>query len=88
MPRKNLALEISLVVSVLLGAFIVQAVVSQTKPPKMPKFETSNQLEPTSIIVEGVTAAIGANDEPNEAVPAEYDAHQSALGHAPQWDDL
>ena len=88
MPRKNLALEISLVVCALLGAFIVQAVVSQTKPPKMPKFERSNYSEETVGIVKGETVAISENEQPSNAIPVKYDKHQSALGHAPQWDLL
>ena len=88
MPRKNLALEISLVVCALLGAFIVQAVITQTKPPKMPEFEISNHSEEALATVEGETVAISENDQPSNAIPVKYDKHQSALGHAPQWDSL
>jgi|GEM_PF-132623 N-acetylmuramoyl-L-alanine amidase len=88
MPRKNIALEISLVVSALIGAFIVQAVVSQTKPPKMPEFETSNRAEETSEIVAGDTVEISESEQPSNTIPVKYDEHQSALGHAPQWESL
>ncbi|MFT5882134.1 MAG: N-acetylmuramoyl-L-alanine amidase [Crocinitomicaceae bacterium] len=88
MPRKNLALEISLVVCALLGAFILQAVVSQSKPPKMPKFEASHYSKETLEIVVGETVAISENHQPSNAIPVKYDKHQSALGHAPQWNSL
>ena len=35
MQRKNLALEITLVICALIAAFIVQAIIAQTKPPQM-----------------------------------------------------
>lgn len=88
MPRKNLALEISLVACALLGAFVVQAVVSQTKPPKMPEFENLNQSERASTMSGGGSVAVSEDEQASKAVPDKYDQHQSALGHAPQWELL
>lgn len=88
MPRKNLALEIALVVCALLGAFIVQAVISQTKPPKMPEFETQDSMQGGEASNAGLTVEIGEGNEPSNAIPKVYNEHLSALGHAPQWESL
>ena len=89
MPRKNLSLEITLVLCALVGAFLLQwVVVTQTEAPKMPEFEVpkSSLGVPTRIAFS--TEGMSEENQLGNAVPTEYDKHQSSLGHAPQWDAL
>lgn len=88
MPRKNLALEITLVICALIAAFIVQAIIAQTKPPQMPEFaEKTMPVELSDD--EGHVVATELDDEkPLLRIPSSYDPHQSLLGEAPDWSQL
>ncbi|MFC4993083.1 N-acetylmuramoyl-L-alanine amidase [Rubritalea tangerina] len=89
MPRKNLALEVALVVLALLGAFIVQAVISQTKPPRMPELggqEKGGGEEQT--VVASETLVVENSEDQNHAIPAAFSKHLSSLGTIPDWSVL
>lgn len=88
MHRKNLALEVALVICALIAAFIVQAIIAQTKPPKMPEFsERAKEVE--SVDNSGLTVETEhVQEKPLLRIPASYDSHQSLLGAAPDWSRL
>ena len=88
MHRKNLALEVALVICALIAAFIVQGIIAQTKPPKMPEFgESAKAVE--SIDDVGFTVVTDEElEQPLLRIPASYDPHQSLLGEAPDWSKL
>lgn len=88
MHRKNLALEVSLVFCALIGAFVVQLMIAQTRPPKMPDFlEQSKAVE---LPEEGgiVLATESSEEKPLMRIPKVFDPNQSLLGDAPDWSQL
>ena len=85
MPRKNIALEISLIVTALVGAFVIQAIVSQTKPPELPESATTEAVEASQ--VGGVySEAVEVSNE--SLVPHDYQINLSDLGLEPDWSEL
>lgn len=82
--RKNIMLEVGLVIGALLIAFVVQAVISQTKPPKIPEF-SENEIVDESADFSNETVVMGDEKSDESAVPAQYSSNLSSLGKAPDW---
>ena len=85
MARKNIALEVSLVVTVLVAAFVMQSLVSQTKPPVLPdsvREEAVVQLEKGQ---EAVVLDSDVEEVSRVKIPAAYDSHLADLGEEPDW---
>lgn len=88
MHRKNLALEVALVVFALIAAFVVQGIIAQTKPPTMPDFPVSDKVEDPTEEATLVVATEPKDEKPLLRIPKVYDEHQSSLGEAPDWSQL
>ena len=89
MPRKNLALEVALIVCALVGAFVVQSIISHTKPPNMREFGASTEGgENDQIEEDSNDAELGRSSDNIRTVPKVYLAHLSSLGVAPDWSML
>lgn len=88
MNRKKIAFESALIALALVVAFVVQLILSQTKPPKLPDFErTSDGM----VELEDATDQAAGNVELADlevTVPAEFHPNLSSLGVVPDWSEL
>lgn len=87
-PRRNLALEISLVTLALAGAFVFQMVVSHTKQPKLPEFEEEEAVVTLSNEVPNLLKIEDESEVPALKKPKDYDVSLSDLGEEPDWSVL
>jgi N-acetylmuramoyl-L-alanine amidase len=85
MARKNIALETSLVVAVLIAAFVLQSVISQTKPPVLPESARAAAVVTLAEDQEEMVLDAEVEEKPSLKIPAEYDPHLADLGQEPDW---
>ncbi|WP_169334384.1 N-acetylmuramoyl-L-alanine amidase [Rubritalea marina] len=93
MNRKKIAFESALIVLALVAAFLVQLVISHTRPPKMPDFDREDELAEKQVVT--TTAPIPKEESWNTQqvaevsnIPAIFNPHVSSLGIEPDWTSL
>ncbi|MGJ8671918.1 hypothetical protein [Rubritalea sp.] len=85
MARKNIALETSLVVAVLIAAFVMQSVISQTEPPELPDSVKEEAVVKLAAVQEEVVLDAALVERPSLIIPAAYDPALADLGIEPNW---
>ncbi|MFC5051325.1 hypothetical protein ACFPK9_11970 [Rubritalea spongiae] len=88
MARKNIALETSLVVAVVIAAFVMQSVISQTQPPSLPDSVKEEAVVDFTDDGEEEVVVSEVEEESSILIPAKYDVNLADLGVEPNWLEL
>lgn len=88
MNRKKIAFESALIALALVVAFVVQLILSHTKPPKLPDFERSSDVSvELETDIELATGNVDTADSEIK-VPIDFQSNLSSLGLSPDWSEL
>lgn len=85
MARKNIALETSLVVALIVVAFVMQSVISQTKPPVLPDSVKEEAVVKLAENQEEAVRDADVEEKPSLKIPAVYNPDLADLGAEPDW---